>query len=447
MQDVLPTQLEAASAFGTARSPAGEFARTSNLLTAARGMGVEPGQITKAGEQLRQVGGTQVAERQLGSILEKAFTSGLDKSQVPHYLEAAAGLLSTLNQNGIMNSTKLLGVMTSLSKNGMSPEAAAKAVETVNDAISKSQGEANSFFQSAAASRGLGGGTILGTQFAVRQGLQGVDLGALRQQVSGSREAQLGLNAIQQMGLNKGNFGQDFAKSILDQFHQRINTGTKEGAQAGLGFIGQTFGVQTAGEATRVLAILDKIASGTANTKDIKNLQDLQKTPEGKWQDAALSQLDKIALNTEKTAAKQEQAKFELGQAASGVFNTLTSGVTELDQTLSAIFAGKGGEVLSGAAKVTGRQAESAIDSVFGSGASDKAKKSISNGLNSIESFLGMKPSQTSGQAPAAAVAATPGHGVSLDHMLQEQRKTNQILEKGLLRPTSAPKVGRDMLR
>jgi hypothetical protein len=466
-QDVFRTQGEAGSAFGRGRNAQGEQNRVINLLTAARGLGVEPGQLTNAGNQLRQVGGTEMANKQMGIIIEKAFTAGLDKTQVPHYLEAATSLLANLNQTGLANSSKLLDVMTDLTAKGnMSPEQASRNIQSINSAVAHSQGEQNAFFQAAAMRAGLGGGTLLGTQFAVRQGLQGVDINALRKQVGGSKEGMQGLQAIEQMGLNKSSFTQDFAKSILGEYHRRIATGTPQGAAAGLGFIGQNFGVQTAGEATRVLAILDKISTGTATAKDTKKLSDLQKDPETKWRDDVLGRLDKVALSTAQTAARSQAAKFEFGEAAAGLFNALTNALTKLDQTLTTFFTQgplKGAENL--AAAIPGAKEAAAGISSLANPLIDAVMPAVGPAIESVSNLLSGNPATAGATksvsdflnpvtAKPAAAAATMGAASQqksmdsnhMEHMVNEQRKTNQILERSLGRP-GAPKVSRDTLK
>lgn len=463
-QDIFKTQMEAGGAFGRANRPGGDTARVMNLLTAGRGLGMEPGQLTKAGEQLRQVGGTDSAQKQLGIIIEKAFTSGIDKTQVPHYLEAATGLLTNLNQTGMMNSSKLLNAMTTLTaKNALSPEQASKNIESINSAVAHSQGEQNAFFQSSAMRAGLGGGTILGTQFAVRQGLQGVDLEALQKQVGGSKEGQTGIDAIKRMGLDKASFTQDFAKGILTDFHKRIDTSTPTGAQAGLGFIGQTFGVQTAGEATRVLAILDKIAAGTATPKDAAKLADLQKDPETKWRDDVLGKLDRVALATAQTAARSAQAKFDFGEASAKLFNTLTDALTKLDQTLTGFITKGIGATLNQAVEGTsvGKGIDAAESVAF------PIASAVGNALDSAGDFMTDIMGSPGNAAAGASVAAMTGkvnnasnsptqpstgpakppEPTHLESMILEQKKTNHILEKGLLKPAGAPKIKRDSLK
>lgn len=334
--EVLETQKQMEQALGRAKSPRGDRNRLLNILTAARDTGMGPGQIVGGANQLRTVGGTEVAQKQIAMIMEKAITSGMDKTQASNFLASAVSLLTDINQNGTANTTALLGVMSDLTAKGqMSPEQIAKSLGGINQAISGSTGENNAFFQQAYARAGLGGGSILGTRMAIQQGLVGTDMGALQKQVGGSKHGQMALQAIQEMGLGDKNFSQKAAQGILGQIDAMFKTGGRAGREAATGFVGQVFGAKSAPEVAKVLTILDKIAKGTADKNDKKILQDLAKDPAENWREQVIGKLDPIALNTSRTAAALEKGQFELGKTSAQYINQLNSYLLGLDNTIN----------------------------------------------------------------------------------------------------------------
>lgn len=457
-QEVFETQKQLSSAFGKAPDQRSDSNRILNTMTASRDLGISPGQVSGAGESLRQLGGTEMAQKQVGMILEKAITSGMDKSQSSAFLSAAVGLLSELNQSGVTNSSQLLGVMSGLvSKNGMSPEMAAKSIGGLSSAVSGSSGESNAFFQSAAARGGLGGGTLMGTQFAVRQGLAGVDMGALQKQVGDTKSGQMGIQSISEMGLGTKDFSQRFASSIMDEIHSRFDTQTKEGRQAALGFTGQMFGAKTAPEAAKTLSILEKIANGgDMNTDEKKLLEDLNKDPDAAWREKTLGKLDAIALSTAATAAFADKAKFELGEASATLFNDMTAALTKLDVTLagkvpettktlesganslgSAMGAG-----LDGVKELPGKVWDGIKEAIVGKGPVQMMFDAASSGVKSLFGSAATDgPIGSPSSSAPAGQAESPSDSIQHE-LLQESKKQTGLLEKAL-KPGMAPRAGR----
>lgn len=454
--------------------------RMGNILTASRGMGISPGEIISGGNQLRQTGGTDAASKQMAMILDKAITSGMDKSQASMYLASAVGLLSELNQSGVTNSSALLATMAGLVGNkNMSPEMAAKSIGGLSSAISGSSGESNAFFQSAAARAGLGGGTIMGSQFAVRQGLAGVDTGAMNGMVGDTAMGRTGMSAMKGMGLGSSDFSQKFAGSILGELKQRFDTSSPEGAQSAMGFTNQMFGGKTAADATKTWALLEKISkSGTSGLgdEDKKLLSSLSQDPESAWRDKTLTAMEKTALYTEQVAAWSSNAQVELGKASSPIFNTLTEVLTKLDTHLAGSVgsvtgadSGSVGEILTnleGVASDIGSEIVAAgrqmaddfvegLSSWWSSTSIGKLLEGSSAGFGGGD--LMAKGSDVMGQAMDAVAegvkslfggdtASSDGKS-SADAQLAEQKKTNTLLQEAIRKSLLAPKTGRETTR
>lgn len=153
-----------------------------------RSGGIEAGALTNIGAQLRQTMGGQGAQEAVAKLQASILASGIEDALGP-YLETATQLLSNINENGTLNSTEILGVLSELSKNGAdAPEQIAKSFKSLQDSFRGSSGEANAFFQTALGAAGLGGGTIFGAQNIIKRGLfqnqaeniQGLGAGELR---------------------------------------------------------------------------------------------------------------------------------------------------------------------------------------------------------------------------------------------------------------------------
>jgi len=340
---LLDFQKSALQAMGNTATPGEERNRLSNIMTASRDLGMDPQQIIGGANQLRQAGGTEVGQRQIAAILEKAITSGMDKSQASNFLNAAVGMLASLNQSGTANTSAMLDVMSDLvTNNNMSAEQAAKSLQGLNAAISGSSGESNAFFQVAASREGLGGGTLAGTSFAVRQGLMGVNAGDLSKQVGDTESGRMGMRAISEMGLDDPAYTQKFASGMLEQMRSRFGgMDSREGRAGALGFTAETFGVKTAGEATKVLALLEKMSKGAGMSKDDQTLlKSLGQDPEAEWRGRVLDKLDATARAVADAAANMKNGQFDLGQASSGLITTLNGYLNQLDMTLIKLLSG-----------------------------------------------------------------------------------------------------------
>ena len=148
--ETIQTQLDVARAFGTNRSDREQQNLLMNTQMAGRALGVEPGQIAGMGNQLRATVGTQESSSAMAQMLSKAISSGMDKSQATHFLQATAGTIQEINKNGMLSNDALIGAMAELSRDGsMAPEQASRTLMGMQSAITGSSGEANAFFQMA----------------------------------------------------------------------------------------------------------------------------------------------------------------------------------------------------------------------------------------------------------------------------------------------------------
>jgi len=332
-QETFALQEQLTKALGTT-SQAGSEARVANVLTASRQLGMDPSQIGGMTNQLRAVGGTQAAGKQMADMLNRAVTRGMDASQASHFLEAATGMLTTLNETGIMSTDRMLAAMMDLQlDSGMSAEQAAKSLTTIQAAISGSQGEANAFFQMGAARGGVGGGSMLGAQEAVRQGLTGVNLDELTKLMDPEMAAQT-RDAFK--GLSGENYTQNFARGILEQLDAIApNTGSPAATLNRGRVLADQFGANTAAEGVKIEAILKKVEEGQI-TKDQADemITELTKDPEKAWRDNVRTSLDRIAIASASVAARAEFTKVDLGEKVQPIVNAITKLTESIDKAL-----------------------------------------------------------------------------------------------------------------
>lgn len=431
-------QLSLNSSFGRTTG-AKDTNRLQNSMAYGRNLGLDPSEISGAGNALRQVGGTEQAMTQMSQILASATQKGLDKSQASHYLEASTDLLTELNKNGATNTDRLMSIFGSVAgKNKMSPEQLAKTFKTMDSAISQSEGENNTFYQNAYGRQGLGNGTMLGTGMAVRQGLNGVDSAKLSGQVGGTGLGRDAISAIKEMGLDAKDFNQRAASGIIDELKRSSgDTSTKEGRARLMQNTEDRFGTKDVVVASRILDLLERMKNKTATAKDTAELKTLTDDPTKVWQTKMLAALDKRAENTQKAEANAYSSSFELGDAASGIFNMLTNTMAELDKTLKNVLLG-----------ITGPSKGLSLGDMAGS-AADSAKSGVKNLLgnftgdadnNSLNKFY-TKPSGSlndlnSGKAPAGFVKNDLP-----DLHLKETEKQTAILNKISASLTNRPPV------
>lgn len=425
--DVLKYQEQAQHAFGTTSAKKDQN-RIQNILTYSRGLNIDPSQIIESGNELRKQGGTAVAGKQLEAILEKATAVGFDKSQAPAYLAAAVGLLSDLNENGTTQTGTLLSVMAGF-KGAASPEQAAKTLGGLNAAVTGSQGQANSFFQLAASRAGIGGGTLLGAQFAVRQGFNAEDETALKRRFGGTSEGRSGIQTIKDLGLTGKNNPQMLAGSILAGIN-RMFPGKEPGARtAKLGYVNSLTGGSTATDAVKTLDALERIKdSVNLSGADKRLIADIGKDPDTRWREEVLKRLDPSAIGTAAAQAVLKNAQFNLGEGIAPAMSTLTGALTTVDTTLKQLidnFSGKGNTE-------KGTSGESYAKSIFAPQAGDMGdplaiRATVVDAFSSfIDFFRGKDSTKTTSNTSDPTISDLKALIVEQQNITKEQQNTNR---------------------
>jgi hypothetical protein len=135
-----------------------------------RAYGLDEGTMTGAAQQFRgQVGGKGATDIQM-KLQASVIGTGIEDAIGP-YLQSAVTLLTSINETGTTNTAGMTALMATLTKSGeRSPELIAKNLSGIDAALKGSSGDANAYLQAAFAKKGIGGGTIGGTQFALEAG-------------------------------------------------------------------------------------------------------------------------------------------------------------------------------------------------------------------------------------------------------------------------------------
>ena len=330
MTQAMTTQASAARAMGDIGKEQGDN-RMIRIMGTARKFGMAPEQFTGAGEQMRQMGGTDLAQKNLGMMMgrmEVAVQKGMDRTQVPHLLTAQLGLLSQINKEGFLDTNALMDVVAGYARKngGIGAEQAARQIGGLNQAVAGSSGEANAFFQMAYNSQGLGNGSLLGTQMAVRQGFQPANLGEMQKNYGGTETTNSMIKMMRELGLGNADFGKKAATGILDSLDNMYKGKDKYSMQGRTEQLNMLLGGRTAQDALKNQALLEKIkAGGTGGLTEVekKKYADMGKAPEERWQSEVTDGLDKIALETSRVAAAVKDTRIGTGEIAAPYVNKM----------------------------------------------------------------------------------------------------------------------------
>lgn len=324
-QEMIQRRVQATSLLGR---DAGSNQNMMNQAKFERSFGLEDGQMTNIAGSLRaQFGGSGANEAQM-KLQASVLASGMEDAIGP-YLETATQLLSQINENGMTNTSALVNAIGVLSASGYrNPEQIAKTFSTINDGIKGASGESNAFLQTAFAKKGIGGGTIGGTRFAMETGgLFGLDQ---------SKFQELGFNnpALTKQMRGAGLFGGlgNRASAVMSQLRESVGIGAGQGPEdikdpdklfALQRLSNNVFGTEGTG-GLEAFSQLSQVEEGKLSQKDFeKKLKDLQ---EGK--DPAVDRMNKIntslAGQTDIIAKNHTNLMEQLGTTTVKITNKLT---------------------------------------------------------------------------------------------------------------------------
>ena len=283
-------------------------------------------------------GAAEAVARLQASILSE----GIEEALGP-YLETAANMLQSINENGILSNAEITSVLAQLTSEGDIPEQVAKSFQDMQSAISGAQGQAQAFFQQAFTREGIGGGMVGATRAAVESGLFGVNPDRLKGfgDARGQMMQNLGAEGLGIIGQGTG--FRERSSAILRELKER------SGIEAGedlrnitpqqtltLGRLAQQLGLgkDFIGSLQNIFRLRAAERGALTEEEFKKQFEETQKTPE-------LKNLDKIAasgagqidaLNNLHTTIRDQ-----LGGQLVPIAKTIQSTLMNADRTLSGI--------------------------------------------------------------------------------------------------------------
>lgn len=313
-----------------------------------RNFGVEEGTLSGIGAGFRSSMGGKGADKTLMKLQASLIASGITDAIGP-YLETAANMLTELNERGFTMDDSVLALFNSMAKTGMGEGRISQLAMGADQGIRGATGESNAFFQSIFNKAGIGGGTIGGTQAAMRMGgLFGVDLSKYKGMGGIDRKM------FETLGIGGGGHMQNVAKSTLGTLDQlfgnpkdvekQMRSENKQTRESGalkrlsrLRYVMQAFQLKDEGQAAEVEGLLGKAAKASPQErskimKQIKNMK--EDTPELQNLKAINNSNDGIynILKNQKTSTEDA-----IGEALSGAFNTTNELLNSIDKAILAL--------------------------------------------------------------------------------------------------------------
>jgi hypothetical protein len=301
-QEMIQRRIEATKSLGRQGSDNATEMRKAGF---ERAYGLDSGTMTGAATAFRgQVGGKGATDIQM-KLQASVIGAGIEDAIGP-YLQSAVTLLTSINETGTSNTAGMTALMATLTKSGeRSPELIAKNLGGIDAALKGSSGDANAYLQAAFARKGIGGGTIGGTQFALEAG---------------------GLGGLDRKELEKRGYNKDLLDN-MDKAGQFSGPGERGSAlldmaykQAGLGK-GQKIGdIKDPNQ----LYGLNNLANNTLGTKGmngIDSLKMLESAQDGKMSGKELDEKMKGLLENSDPSVKRLDL---INQSLSGQTEVLT---------------------------------------------------------------------------------------------------------------------------
>jgi hypothetical protein len=292
-----------------------------------RSFGLQGGTMTNVSGALRANFGGKGANDAQMKLQATILASGIEDALGP-YLDTMTNLLNSINENGMTDTSQITDMMARIVAEGSrTPEQVSKLFQGLNEGIKNSSGEQNAFMQTAFARAGIGGGTLGGTDFALRSGglfgLNSKDL--LNKGYNPQLVENYGKQGITDNFSGRSSaFLNQIKRSAGVGMNQNLSGITNTNTAESVGRLtGSAFGIKDPQQAFEAALMLEKVKKGTMTEKDFnKKLQDMQKDPQ-------LQRLDKIndslAGQTDVLNKMLENQMEALGKTTIKTKNVLTN--------------------------------------------------------------------------------------------------------------------------
>lgn len=334
-EEVRNQQLKGVNTFGKEGATQGAVLQRAQF---ERGRGLDKGAMTEASQGMRGSLGAKGTQEAMFKLQATILANNITDNIGP-FLETSAAMLTSMNENGLPADTEVLALMASMTKGGTSEARAMQQIMSANQAVKTSTGDSNAFLQTMFAGQGIGGGTVGGSQEAIRMGgLFGVDEGKMESQFGMSKSQ---IESYKTLGITgEGTGFKGRTSGILDYSKDNFGQGPQEDLRKGE-FFKNIFGTQSGGEA---LGFLNKLEKAQGDPKEIakveKEIKEASKSPEIKIQEdikASMANLEGIDSRIEGLTGTQNMHMEALGASLSGVGASMGEALTSIDGGVSAI--------------------------------------------------------------------------------------------------------------
>jgi len=349
-QSLRAQRLKALDVFG--RSGATQEA-TIQRSKFERGFGIESGTLSGLGANLRGVMGGQGAQRSVMSMQASLIASGIT-DEIGPYLQTSANLLNNINERGFTFDDQTLGLFNKLIDNTGRIEESNKLINGVDDAIRSSTGEQNAFFQDVYNLAGIGGGTIGGTQAAIRSGgFFGMNLEKMGQGISPADKLmfeQLGMGnqTMSKVSTSLMSRVEDLFGTESENLAKLQSTNPQEQEQGRIERLGRNrflmnmFKVNSEADAAKISKLLQEAATGSSESQE-KVRDEIKKIQE---QNSEMGNLKLIRKTNEgileETKNMRTTALDELGARLSSPLIGMEKALLSIDQGMGSILESMG---------------------------------------------------------------------------------------------------------
>lgn len=313
-----------------------------------RNFGLQQGTMAGLGGQMRGNLGGEGAQKAMMTIQAGLISSGIT-DEIGPYLETAAGMLTSLNENGFTFNDSAMAILNNLTASGLSAERGGKMITGVDKAIKGSSGEANALFQQIFSRAGVGGKSIGGLQAGIRMG--GLTGGGLGPEGSMS---EVDRRTFKGIGLGDPSHSQKIAKAFVGQMDDLFgddasvtkllnDPNTKQKGESQRlhrnKFIMKSLNLSNEGEAARVNKMLTDIADPKTNEKQRKELEGkIKSLSEGNSELGNLKTINTSTAGVWDVLKNQHSTiKDELGGKVAPAIMSIDRTMMKLDLALSAL--------------------------------------------------------------------------------------------------------------
>lgn len=386
-QDLIQRRIQATSVLGRQGSSNQD---ELNKARFERSFGLEGGTMTGIASNLRGTMGGQGANEAQIKLQATILASGIEDAIGP-YLSTMSDLLANINENGMTNTADVTKLMAQLTKDsGRTPEQLSKAFQGINGSMMGATGEQSAFLQAAFAAKGIGGGSIGGTKFALSSGglfglnkdelaKRGYNADLLKNLEGEGQFAGMGQRTDAVMDMLKQSGGLGKGSKLSDVKNTQQFYGMNNLANSVFGTKGN--------QGYEAALLLEKVQNKQMTSKEFD--EQVKKMQESK--DPQNERLDKIntslAGQTDLLTNIDTNIAESLGKEGVIARNALKASENEFSKGVGGVMQGINS---TGVVQGAGAKAQGITHDLFGGGYGEKAYDAYDSAKSKIKGWIGM---------------------------------------------------------